>query len=414
MWQILEDQGWDAAYAAITENSLDPTPFAEKVLSDARATGDLDTVAKFENLLSVPGQPYTSRQGRYLNLAALAPYHFFNGQRVVLINTKQGDQVPVGTHGAIVRADNEDADLYTYEVQWDNGILDSGVRAYNLQDEGSVVQAASMPEVDEDFISTEELVLEQVLGRGIIAPDELPSLLLSKDLGGKALRDIVERGQIAGKTNEQMADEYITMLEGAQVNTEIPTVVNSIRRLAAYTLQAADTQSAQHWITKFYGEMVPKLEAYTYLNPETQEQLIIPDSTDQWNQFYAELDAYHSHLLAHKEQPDVIAVIREIEDYNKDIHTETTSKEGLVKLKDTPAPEEAPVAPLRSPDEPIEHELGDKVEDVMAKLPTTAPAIDELLERWNLASPEQRPAIEERIKKLHQMSLESFLRARRK
>jgi len=121
-WQILADEGWDAAYAFITENSLDPTPFAQKVLEDARSSGDEELVKQFEYLLSAEASLKPRRAGR----------QFFDGERVVMKADVDQD-VPVGTLGTIVALANEDSDLWDYEVDWDNGVHSNDMREYNME-----------------------------------------------------------------------------------------------------------------------------------------------------------------------------------------------------------------------------------------------------------------------------------------
>ncbi len=55
----------------------------------------------------------------------------FDGERVRM-DSDTYPKVPKGTMGTVVRMDDEDTDIWTYTVDFDNGVEESGVRVYHL------------------------------------------------------------------------------------------------------------------------------------------------------------------------------------------------------------------------------------------------------------------------------------------
>jgi hypothetical protein len=259
-------------------------------------------------------------------------------------------EVPVGTLGTIIRADQEDSDLNTYEVQWDNGVHSDGMREYNME--------------------------------------------------------------IAPETNQIAPQSYLERFEARQIRKSIPEIFASARRLRMYLRQAANKQSPQEIMAEFKSKVVPFLDNYTYQKLDTGDQIIIPDSSEMWNQIHTELDTYHDLLKPFMDQPDVEAVVREIEEYHTQVQPESTPKHDLAKLKDVPDAALLPNGrPMHSPDEPVEHsELGATVENVIDSLPSEETGMDELLDRWTQSqSPEQKAQIEQRIRNLHDKMLHAYL-----
>jgi hypothetical protein len=288
----------------------------------------------------------------------------------------QGDvdqEVPVGTLGNIIQVDNEDSDLWTYEVAWDNGVTGTGMREYNMEP------------ADESY---------------------------------------------GGDTPIQ-PQSYLARYEAKQAAKSVPAVFASILRLRAYLRQAADQRPPAEIIAEFKQKIVPMLDNFTYQRLDTGEQIIIPDGSNMWNSLHTGLDRYHDLLRPYMDQPDVAAVVREIEEYAMQIQLEDTPKDNLAKLKDTPTaydkygqegivfhdeasdvPDSGWAALLKQHHQEAlsNPELGDEAEDVMAKIPTEAPAMDELLDRWNQAqSADQKAQIERRIKELHEKMLHAYL-----
>ena len=58
---------------------------------------------------------------------------WMRGMRVAMIHDGVEVAVPKGTLGTIICMDYEDTDIYTYSIQFDNGILASGIRQYHLE-----------------------------------------------------------------------------------------------------------------------------------------------------------------------------------------------------------------------------------------------------------------------------------------
>ena len=234
----------------------------------------------------------------------------------------------------------------------------------------------------------------------------------------------------------------------------VSAILGSIRRLVAYTRQAADSHDPAYWIEKFRTHTEPKLDKYTYMDLASSAFIIIPGSQHQYDSFLSELNIIYDNLVPYQDQLEAAQVIEDIEDRTEQMQPAGTPTDGLAKMKDddpakftTPEfiPEGADVDPStlprmdelnradpdvmralfdvlgegdrvglpqrpRTPEE-LAAELGPEAEDVMARLPGAESAIDELMQRWKLATPEQRPAIEKRIQDLHNQMKQAYLRA---
>jgi len=274
-------------------------------------------------------------------------------------------EVPVGTLGTIVREDMEDTDLHTYEVQWDNGVHSNGVREYNME----------------------------------ILPD----------------------------AELKHASSYLARYEARQIRKSIPAIFASVLRLRAYVRQATDQRQPAEIIAEFKSKIVPMLDNYMYQKLDTGEQIIIPESSEGWNAIHRQLDTYHDLLRPFMDQPDVAAVVREIEEYHTQVQSENTPKDDLAKLKDSPQQDLPWKTENKFDGAGIQHPEGwrpddvvepsapaGKVEDVMSALPSEETGMDELLDRWNQAqSADQKAQIERRIKDLHEKMLHAYLRSQK-
>ena len=66
------------------------------------------------------------------------------------------------------------------------------------------------------FMATQNQVLKDLLGRGVINEKDLPDIILNKQMGGKLLRDIVEQGMRDNRSVEDMAEQYLELIEAQQ------------------------------------------------------------------------------------------------------------------------------------------------------------------------------------------------------
>lgn len=305
--------------------------------------------------------------------------------------------VPRGTQGTVIRRTNEDPDLHTFEIQFDNGAVEEAVRDYHVDPVlGLTAQGSSMEDL---FIKEEQAVLERVLGRGIVSHEDLPYLIQDPELGGKTLRSIVETGVKDGATTDQMADAYLAKIEEVWGKRKAPVQVKSwLRRLARLVRYAAEEKNLDSLLQKFMADLAPVLEEHTWVRMETGEHYIIPDSTEQFNEFHKQLDELRTEAMQCKDQPGVDELCRELEKLMKTIHTEGTSKEGLVSFRDAKSSGKPGPSPVE----------GDEAQKILKELPTLESEMDSLLSRLEDASEADKPAIQQRIKRLHDLMLKSY------
>jgi hypothetical protein len=136
--------------------------------------------------------------------------------------------------------------------------------------------------------------------------------------------------------------------------------------------------------------VLPLLDSHTWLNPQTNETVIIPESSEQWNDFHSRLDAVRKGLLPHREGPrqaDVLRVISEVDELAKQVVMENADKSGLVYYGTTreEEPGSAPAA------------------EVLESLPTLEGEVDQLLEEYSGADDIRKEEIKQRLNRVHEM-----------